>query len=85
MSLECFLKPWKMRQNNELHADLASFLYSIVQEKTFFLGFVQKYYFLGGSCRNNTVPSYCNSGFLCRAFFVSCAEILIFGEIFTSA
>ena len=35
-----------------------------MQEKTF----VQKYYFSWGSCRNITVPSYCDSGFLCRAF-----------------
>ena len=28
MSLECFLKPWKMRQNNELHADLVSLLFN---------------------------------------------------------
>ena len=34
-------------------------------EKTLFLGFVQKYYFFGGSCRNITVPSYCIAAILC--------------------
>ena len=36
MSLECFLKPWKMRQNNELHADLASFLFNCAIKNAFF-------------------------------------------------
>ena len=54
MSLEYFLKPWKMRQNNELHADLACFLFNCAGKTPFFrvraeilllLGFVQKYYF----------------------------------------
>ena len=31
-----------------------------------------------------TVPGYCISGFLCRAFLRGCAEILVVGEIFTS-
>ena len=44
MSLECFLKPWKMRQNNELHTDLASFLFNCARKNAFF-GFVQKCYF----------------------------------------
>ena len=46
MSLEYFLKPWKIRQNNELHADLANFLFNCAR-KTLFGGFVQKYYFFG--------------------------------------
>jgi len=36
------------------------------------------------SCINITVPGYCTSGFLCRAFLRGCAEILVVGEIFTS-
>ena len=74
----------KMRQNNELHADLASFLLNCARKKHFLGGFVQKCHFFWGLCRNITVPSYCTSGVLCRAFFRGCAEILIFGEIFTS-
>ena len=94
MSLECFLKPWKMRQNNELHADLASFLFNCARKNAFwgvraeillFLGFVKKYYFFGGSCRSITVPSYCTSKVLFRALFRGCAEMLVWGEIFTSA
>ena len=44
MSLEYFLKPWKMRQNNELHADLASFLFNCARKNDFW----------GGSCRYTT-------------------------------
>ena len=44
MSLEYFLKPWKMRQNNELHADLASFLFNCARKGAFW----------GGLCRNTT-------------------------------
>ena len=36
MSLECFLKQWKMRQNNELHADLESFLFNCARKNAFF-------------------------------------------------
>ena len=39
MSLECFLKPWKMRQNNVLYETV-----QIAQEKTLIGGFLQKYY-----------------------------------------
>ena len=60
------------------------FLFGFDQKKTPFLGFVQKYYFFWGSCRNITVPSYCITAFLCRALLRGCAEILFFGEIFTS-
>ena len=35
MSLEYFLKPWKMRQNNELHADLESFLFNCARKNAF--------------------------------------------------
>ena len=77
----CYMK---MRQINELHADLASFLLNCARKKHFLGGFVQKCHFFWGLCRNITVPSYCTSGVLCRAFFRGCAEILIFGEIFTS-
>ena len=28
--------PWKMRQNNELHADLASFLFNCARKNAFF-------------------------------------------------
>ena len=78
----CYMK---MRQINELHADLASFLLNCARKKHFLGGFVQKCHFFWGLCRNITVPSYCTSGVLCRAFFRGCAEILIFGEMFTSA
>ena len=77
----CYMK---MRQINELHADLASFLLNCARKKHFLGGFVQKCHFFWGLCRNITVPSYCTSGVLCRAFFRGCAEILIFGEIFNS-
>ena len=70
----------KMRQINELHADLASFLLNCARKKHFLGGFVQKYYFLGGLCRNITVPSYCIAAILCRASFRVCAEILVFGR-----
>ena len=73
----------KMRQNNELHADLASFLFNCAR-KTLLFGFHAEILLFFGLCRNITVPSYCASGVLCRAFFRGCAEILIFGEIFNS-
>ena len=41
--------------------------------------------FFWDPCRNITTPSQCMTGFLCRAIFRVCAEILIFGEIYTSA
>ena len=87
----CYMK---MRQINELHADLASFLFNCARKNAFwgvraeillFLGFVKKYYFFGGSCRSITVPSYCTSKVLFRALFRGCAEMLVWGEIFTSA
>ena len=74
MSLEYFLKPWKMRQNNELHADLASFLFNCAR-KTLLFGFHAEILLFFGLCRNITVPSYCDSGFLCRAFFRLCRNI----------
>ena len=37
------------------------------------------------SCKNITIRLPCIAGFLCRAIFRGCAEIEIFGEIFTSA
>ena len=46
----------------------------IVQKKTAFLD----------SCRNITIWLPCIAGFLCRAIFRGCAEIEIFGDIFTS-
>ena len=36
------------------------------------------------SCKNITIRLPCIAGFLCRAIFRGCAEIEIFGEIFTS-
>ena len=39
---------------------------------------------LKGVDMNITLPGYCISGFLCRAFLRGCAEILVVGEIFTS-
>ena len=33
--------------------------------------------FFWGSCRNITVPSYCITATLCRAYFRVCAEILL--------
>ena len=50
------------------------FLIQLCKKKRFFLAL----------CRNITVPSYCHSGFLCRAFLRGCAVIIVFGEIFTS-
>ena len=79
MSLEYFLKPWKIRQNNELHADLANFLFNCAR-KNAFLGVRAEILLFWGSCRNITVPSYCIFAFLCRAFFRVCAEILVFGR-----
>ena len=71
MSLECFLKPWKKRQNNELHAD---FLINCARKNVFFG--VRAEIFL------SQVIATQNS---CAGPFLGCAEILIFGEIFTSA
>ena len=88
MSLECFLKQWKMRQNNLLYADLASFLFNCARKNAFFgvraeillfLGFMQKYY----------CPELLHSGYLDK--IVSCAGPLLghvkkyyfWGEIFT--
>merc|ERR1712218_17125 len=62
---------------------LASFLFNcaivgaiigVRAEILLFLGLMQKYY----------CPELLQHTFLCRAFFRGCAEILIFGEIFTS-
>ena len=50
-------------------------LLSIMQKKTVFLDL----------CRNNTIQQPCIAGFLCRAIFRGCAEVGIFGDIFTSA
>ena len=36
------------------------------------------------SCKNITIRLPCIAGFLCRAIFRGCAEIEIFGDIFTS-
>ena len=44
---------------------------------------VQKYCFLS-SCKNIAIRLPCIAGFLCRAIFRGCAEIEIFGDIFTS-
>ena len=54
----------------------SEFLIQLCKEKRFLGGFVQKYYFFWGSCRNITVPSYCIAAILCRASFRVCAEIL---------
>ena len=37
------------------------------------------------SCKNITIRLPFKAGFLCRAVFRGCAEIEIFGDIFTSA
>ena len=71
--------------NQWITCRFSEFLIELCKKKHFFGGFVQNYHFFGGLCRNITVPSYCTSGVLCRAFFRGCAEILIFGEIFSSA
>ena len=50
----------------------------------FLIQLCKKKRFFWGSCRNITVSSYCITAFLCMAFVRGCAEIYIFGEIFTS-
>ena len=56
MSLEYFLKPWKMRQNNEFHADLASFLFNCARKNAFLVGL----------CRNTTFFGVCAEILLSR-------------------
>ena len=64
MSLECFLKPWKMRQNNELHADLASFFFNCVRKKNAFLGVrAEILLFFLAQLNKKLAKSACNSLF----------------------
>ena len=63
-----------------------------MHKKRFFCGSVQKYYYyvqkyclFWGPCRNITIQEPGEAGFSCRAIFGVCADIFIFGEIFTSA
>ena len=63
-----------------------------MHKKRFFWGSVQKYYYyvqkyclFWGPCRNITIQEPGEAGFSCRAIFGVCADIFIFGEIFTSA
>ena len=58
----------------------SKFLIQLCKKRRFLGGFVQKYYFFWGSCRNITVPGYCASEVLCRALFRGCAEILVLGR-----
>ena len=46
--------------------------------------YVQKYCLFWGPCRNITIQEPGGAGFSCRAIFGVCADIFIFGEIFTS-
>ena len=57
-----------------MRADL-EFFYSIVQEKTHFLGFVQKYITFLGFMQKYYCPELLQHAFLYRAFFRGCAEI----------
>ena len=51
-------------QNDQAHSNT---LTQLAVSPEGFLGFVQKYNFSWGSCRNITAPSYCIPAFLCRA------------------
>ena len=86
----------KMRQINELHADLASFLLNCARKKHF--GGVRAEILLSlvialllpcagpilGYVQKYYCPNYCIAAILCRASFRVCAEILVLGRIFTS-
>ena len=63
--------------NQLITCRFSKFLIQLCKKKRFLWGFVLKYYFLGGSCRNITVPRYWASEVLCRALFRGCAEILV--------
>ena len=52
---------------------------------SFFFNCTEKTPFFWDPCRNITTRSQCMMGFLCRAIFRVRAEILILGEIYTSA
>ena len=69
----------------------SEFLIQLCIKKTLFWGSVQKYYYyvqkyclFWGPCRNITIQEPGGAGFSCRAIFGVCADIFIFGEIFTS-
>ena len=66
--------------NQLITCRFSKFLIQLCKKKRFLWGFVLKYYFLGGSCRNITVPRYWASEVLCRALFRGCAEILVLGR-----
>ena len=66
--------------NQLITCRFSKFLIQLCKKKRFLGGFVQKYYFFGGSCRNITVPNYCIVAILCRASFRVCAEILVLGR-----
>ena len=63
--------------NQLITCRFSKFLIQLCKKKRFLWGFVLKYYFFGGSCRNITVPRYWASEVLCRALFRGCAEILV--------
>ena len=62
-------------------------MYQIIQCRfhEFLLQLCRENAFFWDPCRNITTRSQCMTGFLCRAIFRVRAEILIFGEIYTSA
>ena len=66
--------------NQWITCRFSKFLIQLCKKKRFLWGFVLKYYFFRGLCRNITVPSYWASKVLCRALFRGCAEILVFGR-----
>ena len=66
--------------NQWITCRFSKFLIQLCKKKRFLWGFVLKYYFFGGSCRNITVPRYWASEVLCRALFRGCAEILVLGR-----
>ena len=67
-------------------------LFQLCIKNAFFLGpcrnittMCRKIAFFLGPCRNITIQEPGGAGFSCRAIFGVCADIFIFGKIFTSA
>ena len=69
-------------QNDQAHSNT---LTQLAVSPEGFLGFVQKYYFSWGFVQKYYCPELLHPGFLVQGHFRGCAEISIFGEIFTSA
>ena len=72
---------------NETGSDLASFLFNCAYKNAFLWARVEILLlcaFFWGTCRNITIQEPGGAGFSCRAIFGVCADIFVFGEIFTS-